>query len=154
MKSLLPRNDNGCPLMNRRSLLKGGAGSLLLAVGCNRAVSPPSGPVPGGNVSDVAVDTLRVLNNEDVVLGRDGGGLYAMSAACTHAGCLLSTAGKTPAQGLNCPCHASRFDGNGNVTHGPAGVPLQHYRVDVAGDGAITIQGGIPVSSETRTSVN
>ena len=154
MKTSMPRNDNACPLMNRRTILKGGAGSLLLVAGCNQGVSPPSGPVPGGNVSDVAVDTLRVLNNENAALGRDAGGLYAMSAACTHAGCLLSAGGQTPAQGLSCPCHASRFDGNGNVTRGPASTPLQHYRVDVAADGAITIQGGMPVSPEARTAVD
>ncbi|MEA2699388.1 MAG: cytochrome b6-f complex iron-sulfur subunit [Myxococcales bacterium] len=152
-------NDNNCsPLVNRRVVLKGSAaGSLLLVVlpaGCSQAVSPPTGPVPGGNVSSVPVESLRVVSGENVALGRDGGGLYAMSAACTHAGCLLQTVGSTPARGLSCPCHASLFDGNGAVTRGPAAIPLQHYRVDVASDGAITIQGGQPVSADARTTVD
>jgi Rieske Fe-S protein len=154
----LPNTDApSCHHLNRRAILKGGAaGSLFLAVvpvGCSQAVSPPTGPVPGGNISEVAVDTLHVVTNENVVLGRDVNGLYAMSAACTHAGCLLSAAGGTPGQGLSCPCHGSSFDGNGAVTRGPAGTPLQHYRVDVATDGTITIQGADPVSAGTRTPV-
>jgi Rieske Fe-S protein len=163
MKTHSPENDNNddnnCPrLVNRRTVLKGGAaGSLALVIlpaGCSQAVSPPTGPVPGGNVSSVPADSLRVVSGENVAVGRDGGGLYAMSAACTHAGCLLQTVGSTPARGLSCPCHASLFDGNGAVTRGPATVPLQHYRVDVAADGAITIQGGQPVSADTRTAVD
>jgi len=144
------------PLIDRRTVLKGGAaGSIFLAVvpaACNDSVSPPTGPVPGGNVSEVAVDTLRIVSGENVALGRDTGGLYAMSAACTHQGCLVSAAG-TPEKGLSCPCHGSRFDGNGAVTQGPASSPLQHYRVDVASDGTITIQGGDPVAADARTAV-
>ncbi|HEX3695850.1 MAG TPA: Rieske (2Fe-2S) protein [Polyangia bacterium] len=156
MASSRSHNDNGRALSDRRSFLRQGAsGALLLAVapaGCNQQVSPPTGPVPGGNVSAIAVNSLRVVDG-DVVLGRDEAGLYAMSAACTHAGCLLNTVGSTPAQGLNCNCHGSRFDGNGTVTRGPAVTALQHYQVDVAADGTITIQGGDPVSADGRTPV-
>ena len=155
MKRCSPPNENTCPLIDRRTMLKrGAAGSLLLItlpIACNNSVSPPTGPVPGGNVSEIAVDSLRVIDNENVVLGRDAKGLYAMSAACTHAGCLISTVGTTLAGGLSCPCHGSEFDGNGAVTRGPAGSPLQHYRVDVASDGTITIQGADPVAPDIRT---
>lgn len=145
---------NGCP--PRRSILKGGAATsllLVLPVGCNNSVSPPGGPVPGGNVSETAVGALRVLAGEVVVLGRDATGLYAMSASCTHAGCLISVAGAPNQESLSCPCHGSQFDANGAVTRGPAGAPLQHYQVDVASDGTITIHGDEPVSAETRTPV-
>jgi Rieske Fe-S protein len=137
----------------RRLILKGGAATSLLLVlpaGCNNSVSPPSGPVPGGIVSDTTVGELRVLTGEVVVLGRDADGLYAMSASCTHAGCLIDVAG---GDSLSCPCHGSLFDANGAVTRGPAGTPLQHYQVDVAPDGTITIHGDQPVSSEARTPV-
>jgi Rieske Fe-S protein len=157
MASFRSQNDHSSALPDRRKFLRQGAtGALLLAVvpaGCNQQVSPPTGPVPGGNVSAIAVDSLRVVDG-DVVLGRDETGLYAMSAACTHAGCLLNTVGSTPAQVLNCNCHGSRFDGNGTVTRGPAIISLQHYKVDVAADGTITIQGGEPVAADVRTPVS
>jgi Rieske Fe-S protein len=137
-------------------LLKGGAaGSLLLMlpVACNNTVSPPTGPVSAGNVSEIAVGGLLAVPGEALILGRDSGGLYAMSAACTHAGCMLSVANGGGIEELSCPCHGSLFDANGEVTRGPANSPLQHYQVDVAADGSITVQGGMPVSAEARTAV-
>ena len=54
---------------------------------------------------------------------RDGeGDLHALSAACTHLGCVVSW---NPAEkSWDCPCHASRFDVDGTVLHGPAMKPL------------------------------
>jgi Rieske Fe-S protein len=152
--------DHDCPRrapLERRTLLKGGAaGSLLLAlpVSCmNSTVSPPTGPVGAGNVSAIAVGTLEAVPGEAVILGRDANGLFAMSAACTHAGCPVSVTSVSGAEELSCPCHGSLFDANGAVVRGPARVALQHYQVDVAADGAITVQGGQPVSAEARTAV-
>jgi Rieske Fe-S protein len=146
---------HGLPLARRTLLKSGAAGSLLLAlpVGCQSTVSPPTGPVTAGNVSATQIGAMAVVAGEAVILGRDAGGLYAMSAACTHAGCLLSVNGATGAEDLYCPCHGSLFDANGGVTRGPARDPLTHYRVEVATDGAITIQGGEPVSADTRTAI-
>ena len=147
-----------CPhhALARRSLLKGGvAGSVLLAlpVACNNTVTPPSGPVRAGNVSATAVGALAAVPGEAVVLGRDADGLYAMSAACTHAGSMVSVVSAGGVEELSCPCHGSLFDANGEVTRGPARAPLPHFQVDVASDGSITIQGGIPVAADARTAV-
>jgi cytochrome b6-f complex iron-sulfur subunit len=135
-------------------VLQGGlVGTLALAIpACGPNTSPPSGPVAAGNVANLSVGTLEVVAGEDVVLGRDAGGLYAMSAVCTHAGCLVSAQGPATA-GLYCGCHGSRFDSSGAVTRGPAGTPLQHYQVDVATDGTITVRGDIPVAADARTPV-
>jgi Rieske Fe-S protein len=92
---------------------------------------------------------MRAMSN--VVVARDAGGVYAMSAVCTHAGCLLDDSSSTIAAGLFCPCHGSSFDGNGGVTGGPARSPLQHYAVTLAADGSITVDGSQPVSPDTRT---
>ena len=141
--------------LNRRDLLRLAGGSTGLAVigaGCGSPTgSPPIGPVSAGNVSDLAVGSLLVMSN--IVVARDENGVYGMSSVCTHAGCLLNDGSRTIAAGLVCPCHASTFDGAGNVTRGPAGAPLQHYQVTIAADGAITVDGGQPVSASTRTSV-
>jgi Rieske Fe-S protein len=142
--------------LGRRSWLRLTASSAGLAVlagagaGCgNPTGSPPTGPVGAGNVSDLPVGALHVLSN--VVVARDAVGVYAMSAVCTHAGCLLSDAGRTIAAGLGCACHGSVFDGQGGVTRGPARAPLQHYAVAIASDGVITVDGSQPVSSGVRT---
>jgi len=140
-------------MLNRRKLLCLAGGSTGLAVigaGCgNPTGSPPTGPVSAGNVSALTVGAMLVMSN--VVVARDAGGVYAMSGVCTHAGCLLGDSGRTIAAGLACPCHGSLFDGDGNVTRGPAGAPLQHYQVTIAADGAITVDGGQPVAASSRT---
>jgi len=145
----------GCDL-GRRSWMRLAVSSTGLVViggnisGCgNPTGSPPTGPVPAGNVSELSVGTLRVMSN--VVIARDSGGVYAMSAVCTHAGCLISDAAGTIAEGLRCPCHGSTFNGDGEVTGGPAPVPLQHYAVTIATDGTITVDGSQPVAASTRT---
>ena len=84
------------------------------------------------------------------MLGRDAGGLYAMTAVCTHQGCLVSVVGAAP-QSLSCPCHGSTFSNTGAVTGGPARAPLQHFQVQVAASGAVTVCDGVPVASNART---
>jgi cytochrome b6-f complex iron-sulfur subunit len=99
-------------------------------------------------MSALAVGTMLVMSN--IVVAQDARGVYAMSAVCTHAGCLLDDTPGTIASGLFCPCHGSAFDGNGAVTRGPARQPLQHYAVSIAADGTITVDGSKPVSADTR----
>jgi len=148
-----PNTCTGC--LSRRGLLKGGATGAALAVlplGCMGQGSPPSGPISAGNVSEIAVGALKIFDG-DAVLGRDANGLYAMSNVCTHAGCLMDVATSSGQTILSCGCHGSVFSATGAVTRGPAQSPLTHYRVDVAADGAITIQGADVVSSAARTAV-
>jgi len=145
--------------MDRRELLvlvgasAGAAAAAAALSGCGPATgSPPSGLVPAGNLSALAVGAMLVMSN--VVVARDAGGVYAMSAVCTHAGCLLDDGSRSIAAGLSCPCHGSAFDGDGTVTRGPARSPLQHYAVTIAADGSLTVDGSQPVSASTRTAVS
>ena len=142
---------------DRRQLLRvvgTSAGALLFAkvlTGCqqNPTGSPPSGPVSAMKVSDLKLDALHVLSS-NVVIGLDSNGVYAMSAICTHAGCILDDNAQTIGAGLLCPCHGSTFDGNGKVTQGPARSALQHYQVTIAADGSITVDGSKPVAANVR----
>lgn len=158
----MKNDDKGCSChgLNRRDLLRvvgTSAGALVVTAafpGCSHPTgSPPSGPVSAMTVADYKMNALRVLS-ANIAVGLDSGGLYAMSSVCTHAGCLLEDNAETISAGLSCPCHGSTFDGNGNVTGGPARTPLQHYAVTVAADGHVTVDGSKPVSASTRTPVN
>ena len=119
-----------CPknsIDRRQVLVLVGASTGLAIVGgavsgCSQQGTPPTGPEGAGNISALQVGSLVVMSN--VVLARDANGVYAMSAVCTHAGCLLDDYSQTISAGLSCPCHGSAFDGNGQVTRGPAGTPL------------------------------
>jgi glycine/D-amino acid oxidase-like deaminating enzyme/nitrite reductase/ring-hydroxylating ferredoxin subunit len=50
------------------------------------------------------------------------GGLHAVSARCTHLGCLVRY--NAAERSWDCPCHGSRFDVDGAVLEGPAVSPL------------------------------
>ena len=63
------------------------------------------------------------VDGDNVAAYRDESGtLHAVSAVCTHMGCLVgwNQTDKT----WDCPCHGSRFELSGEVVHGPATRPL------------------------------
>ncbi|HEY1309182.1 MAG TPA: Rieske (2Fe-2S) protein [Vicinamibacterales bacterium] len=59
----------------------------------------------------------------------------AIDAVCTHEGCTVTGATDTE---YVCPCHGSRYDRSGHVTHGPAQANLRQYANSFAG-GVVTI---------------
>ncbi|MFJ4862347.1 MULTISPECIES: FAD-dependent oxidoreductase [unclassified Streptomyces] len=53
----------------------------------------------------------------------DRGGLHAVSAVCTHLGCLVAF--NNAERTWECPCHGSRFGIDGRIIQGPALRPLE-----------------------------
>lgn len=53
------------------------------------------------------------------------GELYIVDITCTHMGCELKF--NNTEKTWDCPCHASRFDYEGNVLNNPAITPLNKY---------------------------
>jgi nitrite reductase/ring-hydroxylating ferredoxin subunit len=69
------------------------------------------------------------IDGEHVAAFRDEGGqVHAVSAACTHMGCLLGWNGTD--RTWDCACHGSRFSLSGEVLHGPAVTPLEPQPVE------------------------
>jgi Rieske Fe-S protein len=130
-------------------------GSGVLACGSDgdEGQAAASGPIPAGSVSDVAVGSLQGVGDQPVAIGRDARGLYALSTICTHQACNIRKSGSVSANGLACNCHGSRYDANGSVTNGPAPRSLDHYKVELAPDGSIIIQGGQIVPQDERVAV-
>lgn len=61
---------------------------------------------------------LRVNFKKGAYLIKDGHGWYALSAHCTHLGCIINFDSKTGQ--FHCPCHGSAFDISGKRIAGPA----------------------------------
>jgi glycine/D-amino acid oxidase-like deaminating enzyme/nitrite reductase/ring-hydroxylating ferredoxin subunit len=93
--------DDGSRLVLDRLRLRSSA-STELRPGTGRVVSSR------GRQVAVACDT--------------SGRLHAVSARCTHLGCIVSW--NSGEQSWDCPCHGSRFDVDGSVLQGPAVTPL------------------------------
>lgn len=68
--------------------------------------------------------------DESVYLRRRGDVIDAVSAICTHTGCLVRRA----AQGFACPCHKSDFDEEGKPLNGPAPRPLDRLETKIEGE--------------------
>ncbi|MGV9455830.1 FAD-dependent oxidoreductase [Streptomyces sp. NPDC003635] len=83
-----------------------------------------SGPAPEDiPPGDGAV--VRVGAGHWAVHKDENGQLRAVSARCTHLGCLVAF--NRAEQAWECPCHGSRFAPDGEILQGPAVRPLKRH---------------------------
>ena len=68
---------------------------------------------------------VRLGGHRCAVYRAPDGQLQAVSATCTHMGCLVAF--NDAEQTWDCPCHGSRFAPDGSVLHGPATRPLEPH---------------------------
>ncbi|MFI8190068.1 FAD-dependent oxidoreductase [Streptomyces sp. NPDC085946] len=87
-------------------------------VGDRLRPSPPVESLPPGEGAVVRVDGQRLAVYRD-----EEGSLHAVSARCTHLGCLVAF--NSAERAWECPCHGSRFATDGKVVQGPATDPLE-----------------------------
>jgi cytochrome b6-f complex iron-sulfur subunit len=74
---------------------------------------------------------LLVVAGRPVIVVNTGDGFSALSAVCTHLGCIVKW--KKAHRQFFCPCHGGRFDVEGRVLGGPAPRPLRRFEVDEQG---------------------
>ncbi len=98
----------------------------------------PSDYVPG-------TVTLHPAQKTYVVRQEDGT-FYAMSAVCTHLGCI--TAWKPERGVVACPCHGSVFSRDGEVQAGPAPRPLSRFLVTLTDRGELMVDRGVIVGQD------
>src|SRR5579864_727987 len=104
-------------------------------------------------VPETFAQGMTYLQDHRLFIGRDQRGLYAISAVCTHLGCTVKmmnlnqsrkvqVAGKSVeiTQEFHCPCHGSKYYGDGTNYAGPAPRPLDWYRLEVSpNDGQLLV---------------
>lgn len=162
---------------NRREfLMQLGTGAGICAIGYQGAASMRS-LVP--NVSYDAPTTvklgmpadfpdgLKFLPDLRLFVFRDGSVFHAISAVCTHLGCTVRaealpqpesrTVDGAPLRLTHrfaCPCHGSRYNGDGTNVSGPAPKPLSWYQLSIAADdGQLVADLAQPVGRDFRLTV-
>jgi len=92
-------------------------------------------------------DGLKFLPDERLFVFREGNTFHAIAAVCTHLGCTVRAEALPNPQTVKvggkdtrlthrflCPCHGSRYTGDGTNVSGPAPKPLAWFRLSVAPD--------------------
>jgi len=163
-------------LDRREFAVKLGIGAGAAALGFQGAAALRS-LVP--NVSYDAPTTLKIGLPEDFPEGmkfladqrlfvfREGRTFHAISAVCTHLGCTVRAEALSQAETAEvggrplrlthrflCPCHGSKYRGDGSNVSGPAPAPLAWYYLSVAADdGQLVADLARPVGHDFRLTV-
>ena len=134
--------------LNRRQFfVRLGMGSLAVA-GAGTAVfayqflSPnvlyePSPIVNAGKPESYPPESVTLDPATGIFVVREAQGFFALSAVCTHLGCL--TAWKPELGIVACPCHGSKFNRDGTKIAGPAPRPLPRLRMWLSDDGDLMV---------------
>ena len=132
--------------VDRRSFLQslslGSFGLALvgMAVGLWKSFTPrafrePSAKVKVGILDEYPLGAFRKVSDRNLFVFRGPQGIGAMSAVCTHLGCIV----EQREEKFVCPCHGSLFSASGDVLSGPAPTPLPWYEVSFAPDGKLVV---------------
>ncbi len=97
----------------------------------------PSTTFRAGNPDLYPVNSVTFLQDQQVYIVRMLEGFYAVSAVCTHLGCV--TQWKADANMIACPCHGSKFQPTGKKIEGPAPRPLPHFAINLTTDGELQV---------------
>ena len=145
------------PSCTRRQLVRGAAlaacaPALGMLGGCAQRISPDRNvdvdpPIDGRLVlSTSKISELSrtggavVVQNaciNPVLVVNTGAGILAMGARCPHANCQVAWVQED--RQAECPCHGSRFAGDGTLLSGPATTDLPTYPATIDASGTIAI---------------
>ena len=90
-----------------------------------------------GTPDDFPVDSVTYFQDQQAYIVRMNEGFYAVSAVCTHLGCI--TQWKPEDNQIACPCHGSKFKRDGTKVEGPAPRPLPHFSITLTPEGELLV---------------
>lgn len=92
-------------------------------------------------------DGMKFLPEQRLFVFREGKVFHAVSAVCTHLGCTVRAEALPQPETVEvggaqlrvthrfaCPCHGSKYTGDGKVVSGPAPRPLSWFHLSVSPD--------------------
>ncbi|MDQ7095884.1 ubiquinol-cytochrome c reductase iron-sulfur subunit [Desulfosporosinus sp. PR] len=108
---------------------------------------PRSPLVYVAEIPEENADWLQVPGSR-VWLKRDGQGIMALAATCTHLGCEVNY--HRDQREWRCPCHGSIYDAEGRPISGPAPQALPRVAVERKADGSLIINTAKQVGLDER----
>jgi cytochrome b6-f complex iron-sulfur subunit len=90
-----------------------------------------------GNPDLYPINSVTYIQEQEVYIVRAAQGFYAVSAICTHLGCITSWHPEHKL--IECPCHGSKFLSDGAKVAGPAPGPLPHFSISLTPDGDLLV---------------
>ena len=107
---------------------------------------------------------VTYLEDRKIFLVREQNDYRVVSGVCTHLGCTVKFSPFTQERELtvrnhtftalgefHCPCHGSKFHGDGTNYSGPAPRPLQWFHVEMSpNDGSLVVDLGNEVDRDSR----
>jgi cytochrome b6-f complex iron-sulfur subunit len=114
-----------------------GAGVVTYQYFSPNVLFEPATRFRAGNPDLYPVNSVTFLQDQQVYIVRTKDGFFAVSAVCTHLGCI--TQWKPEANLIACPCHGSKFQPDGKNMEGPAPRPLPHFAISLSADGELVV---------------
>ena len=119
------------------------AAAVAAAYPVFRFLAPPTGQLGSEKVVFAVSDLpegeakfFQFAGSAAVLVKTKTGDMVALSAVCTHLGCIVQW--EKDKQDFLCPCHAGQFAPDGTVLSGPPPRPLAKIQITVA-EGKITV---------------
>lgn len=109
----------------------------------------------------------KFIEDKRIFIFRQKNTFHCISASCTHLGCTVKMQRLNQAKKVNvrgreideqvefaCPCHGSKYYGDGTNYAGPAPRPLAHFKLEVAPeDGQLVVDTSQVVAQDFRLTV-
>lgn len=120
-----------------------GAGAVTFDFLRPKVLFEPPTSFEAGSALDYQEGTVRFFKEKKAFVIGGAGGIYALSAVCTHLGCIARF--RSDEGIIACPCHGSRFGLDGEVLHGPAPRPLPWLDVQADNAGSLVVDTSVVV---------
>jgi cytochrome b6-f complex iron-sulfur subunit len=114
----------------------GGAVVTLNYISPNVLFEPPA-RFHIGPPEDYPANSVTFLREQQVFIVRTMNGFFAVSAICTHLGCI--TEWKSDDNLIECPCHGSKYTREGKKVAGPAPRSLPHFNIQLGSDSQLVV---------------
>ena len=150
--------DEQPPMMSRRNfcaaaglaacgVATGGAGVVFVDFLRPRVLFEPPTAFSAGPPEAIEVGSVVTHVEQRVYVLRIAEGFRALSAVCTHLGCI--TRFQPDRNIIACPCHGSQFTLAGDVVAGPAPRALRWLQMGLSEKGELIVDTAVEVPAGT-----